>query len=137
MSRGHDDRVKLARLADAFMQDVLATPDDEIIAEVGQERLGRVRTILIEVKATVAKRALARARDAREAWTASRSADVVSFDRAATQSQFEQLRRRDPAFNHKMMLAARNGKAPTEDDIEGLIGDLEDLKRLDGKDKPE
>jgi hypothetical protein len=137
MSRDHDDRAKLERLAEAFMQDILATSDDEILAEVDQERIARVRTMLIEAKASLAKRALPKAKAEHEAWSVSRSTRVVAIDRSNSRAEFEQLRRGDPDFNRKMLMAARKGKAPTDTDVEGLIDDWADLKRLDGEGDPE
>ncbi len=137
MSRDHDDRAKLSQLADAFLESLLAMPDDEVLAEVDQERLARVKTIITEVNADISKRALSQARTEREAWTASQSRRVVLLGGPAARSQFEQLRRSNSELAKGFTLAARKGKAPTDEDAAGIIEDLEDLKRLDGQDQPE
>ena len=40
-----EHRNKAARLAEAFEREVLATPDDEIIAEVGHDAISRARSL--------------------------------------------------------------------------------------------
>jgi hypothetical protein len=137
MSRDHDDRAKLALLADALMQDILATSDADIIAEVDQQSIARARTIIIEVKANLSRRLLSKAKAEHEAWTMAQSHNTVPFDRETARTRFEKIRRGDPEFNRKFTLAARNGKAPTDKDVEGLIDDWSDLQRLDGKDNSE
>ena len=137
MSQDHDNRAKLARLADALMQDILATPDADIIAEIDQRDIERARAILLEVKATLSKRLLSKAKAEHEAWSTEHARNTVPFDRAAARVRFEQVRRGDPEFNRKMTLAARNGRAPTDQDVEGLVDDWADLQRLDGKDPSE
>ena len=63
--------------------------------------------------------------------------DGTSFDRAATHEEFERLKNKDAAFDRKIMLAARNGSAPTRRDEEGLVDDLADLNRLEDEGKSE
>jgi len=137
MSQDHDDRAKLARLADALMQDILAMPDAEIIAEVEREGIERARTILIEVKMNISKQLLNKAKAQHDAWRATQSRNVVSLDRSTARDHFDRIRHGDPEFNQKITLAARNGKAPTDSDIDGLIDDWADLRRLDGQDSTE
>ena len=48
MSQDHDAQAKLAKLADALMQDIIATPDAEIVAEVGKEGIERARALFAE-----------------------------------------------------------------------------------------
>jgi hypothetical protein len=137
MSGDHDDRAKLALLADALMEDILSAPDADILAEIDQQGIARARAIIIEVKVNISKRMLSKAKAEHEAWVAAQSHDPIPFDRRAARTRFEQIRRGDPEFDRKFTVAARNGKAPTDTDVEGLIDDWADLQRLDGKDVSE
>lgn len=137
MSQDHDDRAKLARLADALMQDILAMPDAEIITEIDRDSIERARSILVEVKINVSKQLLNAAKKQHDAWRAAQSLNIVPLDRSTARDQFEKIRRGDPEFNQKITLAARNGEAPTDSDIDGLIDDWADLRRLDDQDATE
>jgi hypothetical protein len=137
MSRDHDDHAKLSRLAEAFAESILALSDDDVLAEVGDERIARVQKIVTDVASNVSKQALSKAKAEREAWTASQPSSVVSLPPSVARSQFDQIRRNDRELDQRMTLAARKGEAPTDRDIEGLMSDWEDLKRLDGRDKSE
>ena len=133
MSQDRDDRTKLARLADAFMQDILSAPDADVIAEVGREGIERAGTIFIEVKMNLSKQLLAKAKAEHEAWRSSApTRHVIAFNSASARDQFESIRRGDPDFNQKITLAARNGKAPSDADVDGIVEDWADLQRLDG-----
>jgi hypothetical protein len=136
MSRDHDERTKLSRLAEAFAESILAMSDDDVLAEVDEERIARIQTIVTDVTSNVAKQALLKAKTERDAWTVLQTS-VVSLPRSIARSQFDRLRQSDGELDQRMTLAARNGEAPTEGDIEGLMSDWEDLKRLDGRDEPE
>jgi frataxin-like iron-binding protein CyaY len=137
MSQDHTVREKLVRLADAIMQDILETPDADIIAEVDAADIERARTILIEVKMNVSKQLLSKAKAQHEVWSTSHAQTVILFDGATARSHFEKIRRGDPEFNQKITLAARNGKAPSDNDIEGFAEDWDDLQRLDGEEPME
>ncbi len=128
MSGNDEARIKLERLADALMEDILATPDAEIIMETGQEAIDQARAIFGKVKIEKAKADL-------ELWKESRSKDVVSFDRETARKKFDKIRKGDPEFDRKLTMAARNGEAPTDADIDGLSDDLIDLQQLDDKDE--
>jgi hypothetical protein len=133
MSQSETARKKLARLADAIMRDLLETPDADIVAEVDGADIERARAIIVEVKMNVSRQSLGNAKAQHEAWKTSRAKTVVPLDRATARDRFEKIRRGDPEFNQKITLAARNGKAPTDADIEGIADDWADLQRLDGE----
>lgn len=50
MSGNDNQRAKLARLADALMEDILATSDADIVAEVDFASIERARALLIEAR---------------------------------------------------------------------------------------
>jgi hypothetical protein len=134
MSRDDTNRVKLGRLADALIDDIVNTSDVDILAEVGPSGIERARSILVEVKATTSRRLLAQAREELQAWRAAQSPARYPLDLAIARDRFEKIRSADPAFNKKMMMAARNGKDPTDRDKQGLIEDWVDLQKLDEQD---
>jgi hypothetical protein len=128
MSGDDNARTKLIRLADALMVDIIATPDVEIIAEAGQTAIERARVIFGKAKMAKTGLDLKLRKD-------SQSKGVVPFDRATARERFDKIRAGDTEFERKMTLAARNGEAPTDADIDGLSDDLADLQRLDGEDE--
>jgi hypothetical protein len=128
MSGNDKARIKLERLADALIEDIMATPDAEIILETGQEAIDKARAIFGKAK-------MEKARADLESWKEARSKDVVPFDRATARKRFETIRKGDTQFDRKLTMAARNGEAPTDGDIDGLSDDLIDLEQLDGKDE--
>jgi hypothetical protein len=131
-----EHQTRLARLAEAFEREIIATTDEEIVAEIGLDEIRRARSLLAAVKARVARKLLTDARAEYEAWR-SEQGKRPSSNRTATHQEFESLKRKDPGFDKKMMLAARNGRAPTKRDEEGLVDDFEDLKRLEDEGKSE
>lgn len=137
MSQDDTNRTKLARLADALVEDIMATSDADILAEVEKCSIDRARAILVEVKAGLSRKLLADARTQLGAWRRAQPVGGHTIDRATARDRFEKIRRLDTAFNQKMTLAARNGREPTDNDKEGLIEDLEDLRRLDEQDTSE
>lgn len=132
----NEHRIKLALLAEAFEREVIATSDEEIITEVGLDEIRRARSLLAAVNADVSRKLLTTARAEYEAWRSSHTSEL-SLDRSATHQEFQDLKNNDAAFDRKMMLAARNGSAPTQRDEEGLVDDLADLKRLEDEGKSE
>src|ERR1039457_1408130 len=120
MSDNDKARTKLERLAEALMEDILATPDAEIILETGQEAIDQARAMFGKAKMEKAKADL-------NSWKEVYSKDAVPFDRAPARKRFETIRKGDTQFDRKLTMAARNGDAPTEGDIDGLSDDLIDL----------
>ena len=133
MSQDRKAREKLVLLADALMQDILETSDIDIVAEVDREEIDHARTILIEVKMSVSAQLLTKARAQHEAWNVRRLRTTTPLDHSTARDRFEKIKRGDPEFNHKIILAARNGKAPSEADVDGIAEDWADLQRLDGE----
>jgi hypothetical protein len=134
MSGDGTHRTKLARLADALIEDIIASPDADMIAEIDHASVERARKLLIEVKASLSRRLLTDAKAQLESWRSAQSPNRHSLGRPVALERFENIRRADAAFNQKMTVAARNGKAPTDADKEGLAEDLADLQRLDEQD---
>jgi hypothetical protein len=134
MSGEDDNRAKLALLADAIIEDVIATSDVDILAEIDSASIEQARIILIEVKTHHSRRLLTTAKAQLNAYRAALPLGAPPADRATVLDRFEKLRRADSGFNQKITLAARNGKAPTDNDKDGLIEDWADLQKLDEQD---
>ncbi len=135
MSDNHSARGKLTRLADALLEDIIAMPAEDIVAETDKKDIERARAIFGVAKQELSKRILIEAQTDYEAWKAARSKEVTSLDPAAAKVLFEKLRAGDTEFNHKIMLAARNGEDPSDADVAGLADDYSDLQRLDKEDE--
>jgi hypothetical protein len=131
------DRTRLVRLADALMNEVLSAPEEEIASEIDYAAITETRAIFIEVKRAFAGRSLEMAKEELAAWRSANSRGGTSPDPASVREEFKKLQRSDPEFGRKITLAARNGKAPTDADVGGLVEDWADLQRLDGEDMPE
>ena len=117
MSQDKTNRIRLARLSDAIIDDVMATSDADIIAEVGHTDIEQARKLLIEVKANTARQMMD-ARKQLEVWRREQALRGHSFNRAAARDHFEKTRSQDTTFQKKTMMAARSGKAPTGRDKE-------------------
>jgi hypothetical protein len=137
MTQDNTPRAKLALLAGALIQNIIETPDEEILAEVDYVNIQRARTILIEAKTNVSKRLLTNAQAQLQSWRSTPSRSRPLRDPTAARERFNGVRRAEAAFDQKMTMAARNGREPTESDKEGLIEDFEDLQRLEDRDKSE
>jgi hypothetical protein len=137
MSGGDTDRDKLVKLADAIVDDILATSDAEIIAEVDATYVSQAEAILVEAKMAVSRKLLTRAKSDLAAWQSEQGSRVRTFDRKAVEDRFDKIRSADPALDKKMMMAARNGEPLTDNDKNGLMEDLADLERLEQRDKLE
>ena len=131
MNQDENHRAKLMRLADALMQDIIASSDADILAEIDVADIEQARTILIEVKRHLSKQSLNTAKTQLGAWRSAQSRTAGPLVLSDARERFDKIQRADPDFNQKMLLAARNGRAPTDNDKEGIVEDLADLQRLE------
>lgn len=137
MSPTDNEHQKLARLADAILDDIMSTSDAEILAEVVAEDIKEGRLALIEAKANASHRLLADAKTQLNGWRLAQSSRTRQRNPAGAEHTFQRFRSEDPAFNQRITMAARNGKAPTDRDKEGLDEDWADLQRLEDQDERE
>ncbi len=132
------ERAALDHLANALVDDILNTPDEDILAEVVEDngapekiaekmRALFERTIQEEGKAKLAaaKKAVAEGRRRGEA--------VVNIDPAEGRRRYEAMISNDPDLSKKLTMAARKGEGQSERDIESAIEDLAELGALDDK----
>lgn len=133
MSSTENERQKLARLADAILEDVLSASDSDILAEVDAAYIKEGRLILLEAKANAAHKILADAKSQLNAWHSDRSRRQRNRNSTDAENTFQKFRREDPEFNQHMTMAARNGKSPTNKDKVGLDEDWADLQDIEGQ----
>lgn len=128
--RSKDHREELDRLASAMVDDLLATPDQQLLAELGEADVEAIlaagRDILAGARRKAGKATLAQARKdiAREAAKPSGHRRRLAPDVA---------RRRlsrivaTASTDSRITLAARAGKGVPDEDLDGLVEDADDL----------
>jgi hypothetical protein len=124
----------LENLCDAIIEDILSTPDDQIVAEMSKEEIEGVRAALTRAEQEAGARVLASAKSGIETWKANARRAVPASERTAVRARFDKFRTGDKEFEKKATLAARNGEKPTDRDLEGLADDYAELRRLDEDD---
>jgi hypothetical protein len=128
--RSKDHREELDRLASAMVDDLLATPDEQLLAELGEADVEAIlaagRDILAGTRRKAGKATLAHARKhiAREAAKPRGNRLRLAPDVA---------RRRlsgivaNASADSRITLAARAGKGVPDEDLDGLVEDADDL----------
>ncbi len=132
MTDPKSDRAALARLADALVEDIFNASDQDILAEMQEDGedpaavAAEFQKIFEKAKANVAKRRLAAAK-AGAAASRRRTADVVRLDPAEARRTLERALARDPETASKLTLAARKVEALSDEDVRGMLEDLDEL----------
>jgi hypothetical protein len=116
---------KLDNIDDFILAETLATPDDEITAEVGEEDIAAGYADLEKARAEAGKRLFAEAKSSLE--RSKHQSRVVPIDREKQRAKLAKLIEEDPDFRGKLTLAARKRNA-TSDDDDGLLDDLAELE---------
>ena len=125
------DRAALLRLADAFVEDILAASDEEILAEAREDRAdpaataARGRALFDTAMIAAGKNRLATAKAALA--QQQKPATIIKLDPAEARRRLERVLRQDPDTARKLTLAARNGQGLSDNDVQGLLQDLADL----------
>jgi hypothetical protein len=126
--RGRD---AYARLVDALVEDVLSMSDDQIAAEIRERGedpaavAARARAVFEKAVREQGKRRLAAARAAVAA-EAKAPRKVVRLGAAEARARLERILGGHPAAK-KLTLAARKGEGLSDEDVLGLLADLEEL----------
>jgi translation initiation factor IF-2 len=126
---------KLENLCDAIIEDILATPGDQIMAETSMKEIEEVRAALARAEQLAGARILASAKSESEVWRANARRAVPASERTALRVRFDKFRTGDKEFEKKATLAARNGEKPTDRDLDGLADDYAELRRLEDDEK--
>lgn len=141
----HPERDALDRLADALVEDILSTPDEDILAEF-REQGGDAARAAADMRALFETSVIAankrRLVAAKAGAAASRRSAPSAFALRAPIDIAEARRRlhdalQNPQSGARLTLAARKESELSDDDIRGMIEDLEDLGILPPDDGPD
>ena len=133
------ERKALNRLADALVDDVLDSSDEEVLAEAEEDGVDatglaeHLRGVFERTVADVGKEKLAAARQG-AANARQSGARVVRIDRADARRRYEAMIAQDPRLTEKLTLAARKGEDQSERDVDSAIDDLTELGAFDEED---
>lgn len=125
-------KMRLEQIDELIINEILATPDNEIVQEVGKADIAAGRAALAGAEARIGQRRFEAARAQLEA--SKRAGRVVPIDSASAEAAKAKLLATDAALRGKLTLAARNAAGGDSDDDEGLAEDLAELER-DASDK--
>ena len=135
-------RDALDRLADALVDDVIKTADEDILGEIIEEygdpdRLADdMRTMFENTVLETGKAKLAAAKRAvKEA--GGKGATVVSIDESKARRRYNEMVAADRELSDKLTVAARKGEGQSEQDIKNIIGDLAELGAFDDEEDDE
>lgn len=135
------DHEALDRLADALVEDILDASDQDILAETKEDTsdpaavAAGVRALFEKAVTTTAKARLAAAKLAVAA-DRNRPATVTPFDPAKARLRLDRIvANDDPETAHKLTLAARKGEGLSDDDVRGMLEDMEELGILPADDQ--
>lgn len=124
----------LDHLAQALIDDALDTPDAEFLAEMKEDgedvdKISRdVGNIFELAKRQVAAEKMDAAKECVKAYRDSTSS-IIEFTNAAVRERFEALTISRPDLAPHLTMAARNGGALSDRDIQSIMDDLEFLER--------
>ena len=125
-----NQRKELDRLASALVDDLLATPDEELLSELGEAdaeaNLAAGRNILASARRRAGKATLAQARK-----QIAREATKPRGNRRRLGAEVARKRLSGIVANasveSRVTLAARAGKGVPDEDLDGLVEDADDL----------
>jgi hypothetical protein len=126
-----DPRYQLHRISKAFVEDLLKTPDDEILAEAAQNNSSKnpgeaAKAAYSRALQATGQKRLQAARDAMQ--KKSEGADLpMNMDVQRARQLLAKIAANDPEFSPKITLAARNLKDLADSDVLEIIGDLQRL----------
>ncbi len=131
-TNSNDARDALRRLADALAEDVLSAPDSEILeeaAEIHGDPAKLAADMLKLFEQTMSEQGKERLAAAREAVLADRRqpAAVVRLPPAEARRRLQQLIAADPETARKLTVAARKGEGLSDDDVQSMLEDFEEL----------
>jgi hypothetical protein len=131
-TNSNDARDALRRLADALAEDVLSAPDSEILeeaAEIHGDPAKLAADMLKLFEQTMSEQGKERLAAAREAVAADRRrpAAVFRLPPAEARRRLQQLIAADPETARKLTVAARKGEGLSDDDVQSMLEDFEEL----------
>jgi len=136
-SKKTNPSLPLKRLEEALVDSILNMSESELDAEMREMNLDP-KDVAARTKAAVDrgvisanKASLVHARTQLAGAKSSLSVSAASRDRAGALARFEKMKVGDTELPSSMMMAARKGQGLSEEDIEGVLEDLDDLEKLE------
>jgi hypothetical protein len=126
------DREALMRLADAMAENVLKASDKELFAEAAEDNedleeiAAAMRKLFDKTESEAGKAKMAAARATLDELKR-RPVRVLHLDPAAARRRLEQALVDNPDTARKLTLAARKGEKLSDDDVIGIVEDLEEM----------
>ncbi len=131
-TNSNDARDPLRRLADALAEDVLNAPDSEILEDAAEiygdpEKLAADMLKLFEQTASEQGKERLEAAQLAVAADRRRPSAVVRLPPAVARRRLQQLIAADPETARKLTAAARKGERLSDDDVQSMLEDFEEL----------
>lgn len=132
----------LERLTDALVEDILSASDEEILSEATEDygdpkvEADKVRMLFEKTRAMTAKKRLVAAREAIEQEKPERE-KVIHLPPLQARRKLETLLHEHPEATSEFTLAARKGKDLSDEDVLGMLEDLQELGLYNPEDEPE
>lgn len=131
--KSKDPRYQLHGISKAFVEDLLKTPDDEILAEAatqnnsGKSLGGFAKAAYQNALQVTGQKRLQAARDAMQRKSESAGLQMNMDVQRARKLLSKIVAANDPEFNPKITLAARNLQDLTDSEVLEIISDLQRL----------
>jgi predicted O-linked N-acetylglucosamine transferase (SPINDLY family) len=141
MTKGNRDYDKeLKRVDQAFVEDILARSDSEIIAEVAEDAnpsivLAHVRDLVRRALDASSKAKMAAARAAMKQ-TPRKPPAIIALPLSQKKEILRRLVAKSSALPRQITLAARNEDEMSESDLDGILENLRDLGVIDEQGNP-
>ena len=140
MTVDKSDRVALLRVVDALVEDILNTPDQDIMSEAAQDHAdpaavaAQTRSLFDKAAALAGRSRLAAAKKALAARVPAGSG--TRLDPAAARHRLEGILGSKPGTAGRLTLAARNGQGLSDADVNSMLDDLAELGISPEPDEP-
>jgi len=144
MSKPYEEtQEKLDRLADALVEDILATSDEDILKEAEEDYDDDVNAVIDNMRQLIAKtllqrnkRKLALARQIYEQKALQPRATLRTMSLQEKRKLLAKIAANDIYLRDKLTLAARQGEELSETDLDSMIEALRDLHLIDEEGNP-
>ena len=133
---------QLGHAADALVDGLMDLTDEELLAEVREDGedpdalAKQAADIISGAVLRTGKAKMAEARAAFEAMNRQRSAAVLNFSPAQKRQILDRFIADDHELTKKLTIAARNGDALSEQELDSFLNDLLELGAIDDEGRP-
>lgn len=119
----------LDALDEAIFSEIMATSDQEVVAEVGEARIAKGFAVLERAKQQTARQRFLDAKAGLQADRSTSQTTVVPIDKARAKADLDRILQSDASLRSKLTLAARKATSNDISDDEGLLEDFAELQR--------